>query len=226
MFSYTRVKRSSVLGSRHRRSSETRTPHMQRPRGKTDRSTHANMGSVLGRSLQCHKVGEGCNYGGGPANRWCCTSPALSLTLFPEIGGQFNIRRAEVLRGRELCGIRMLPNFQTVETTDIRVQRQQFMPRPNIVQDGGMAWWAVYLWRTDNVLLRLWLWRVTDVHVRLTCVSKNNIQLSTSFRQSSTRWRVLTHRGNDYSTASDPIESAQCCDVRSFRAVVLLRNAL
>jgi len=72
-------------------------------------------------------------------------SPALCLTLFPEIGGQFNIRRAEALRGRELCGIRMLPNFQTVETADIRVQRQQFMPRPNIVQDGGVAWWAVYL---------------------------------------------------------------------------------
>jgi len=69
-------------------------------------------------------------------------SPALSLTLFPEIGGQFNIRRAEVLRGRELCGIRMLPNFQTVETTDIRVQQQQFMPRLNIVQDGGMAWFT------------------------------------------------------------------------------------
>jgi len=48
----------------------------------------------------------------------------FSLTLFPEIGGQFKIRRAEVLRGCELCDIRVLLNFETVETTDIRVLRQ------------------------------------------------------------------------------------------------------
>ena len=62
----------------------------------------------------------------------CRTSPTLSLTLFPEIGGQFKISRAEVFRGCELCDIRVLFNFETVETTDIGVQRQQFTLRPSI----------------------------------------------------------------------------------------------
>ena len=49
---------------------------------------------------------------------------STSLTLFLEIGGQFKIRRAEVLRGCELCDIRVLLDFETVETNDIRVLRQ------------------------------------------------------------------------------------------------------
>jgi len=76
--------------------------------------------------------GEWCVSGDASSCRGCRTSLALSLTLFPEIGGQFKIRRAEVLRGCELCDIRVLLNFETVETTDIRVQRQQFTLRPNI----------------------------------------------------------------------------------------------